>query len=272
MFIEEKLLLIDADSIYFRAAYVAYDKKKDKLNKTWKRDIKKVIDGTMRSIQGEFASTFMKVAVKGPNNFRSELYKSYKKNRPSQPEAMKTALYFGHEYMKEKYGAVESEGMEADDYVSIWAYEARAMEIPYVVVGIDKDLLQIPGDHYNFAKSVHIHMDNNAADRHLMLQCLTGDSTDNIPGIKGIGPKKAEKILHGVPPYRRWARVQAAWRKHKSGSPELSRRLLRMLTSWEEYEDIRNLLTSKTSVRKQDVLEREEEKDNGVSRVSERDT
>ena len=67
-----------------------------------------------------------------------------------------------------------------------------------------------------------------------MIQCLTGDNIDNIPGIKGIGPKKAEKILAGVPKYRRWNRVKAAWRQHKAGNPSLSRALLEMLTSFDE--------------------------------------
>ena len=94
-----------------------------------------------------------------------------------------------------------------------------------------------------------------------MLQCLTGDGTDNIPGIKGIGPKKAEAILFGVPMERRWNRIRAAWRHHKTGNPELSYNLLRMLTSWEEYENIKDRITSQTTVSQQDVLEGQKVKD-----------
>ena len=42
--------------------------------------------------------------------------------------------------------------MEADDLVSIWAYEAIDNNEEYVICGIDKDLLQIPGQHYNYGK------------------------------------------------------------------------------------------------------------------------
>ena len=114
--------------------------------------MRKIIDQTMRSIQSEFSSSILKAAIKGRDNFRKDIYSKYKANRPDLHEHMKTALTYGHNHMKDKYDAVESEGMEADDLVSIWAHEARAMELPYVVVGIDKDLLQIPGEHYNFAK------------------------------------------------------------------------------------------------------------------------
>ncbi|MDD9816698.1 MAG: hypothetical protein OXU61_00955, partial [Gammaproteobacteria bacterium] len=108
-----------------------------------------------------------------------------------------------------------------------------------VIAGIDKDLKQIPGNHYNFNKQLHEFVDDDNANLNLMLQCLTGDTSDNIPGIKGIGPAKAGKILAGVPMARRWSRVRAAWRRHGAGDPTLSHRLLSMLKSWDELEEIR---------------------------------
>ena len=70
--------------------------------------------------------------------------------------------------------------------------------------------MQIPGDHYNFVKKTHQFIDDDEAHLKLMLQCLTGDGTDNIPGIKGVGAKTAEKILKGIPMERRWNRVRAS--------------------------------------------------------------
>ena len=259
------LALIDADSIYFRAAYVT---KKN-------NEIRKVIDDTMRSIDRNVSSIlfdnidFM-VAVKGFGNFRKDLYPDYKKNRKELDAEMKTALKYGHEYMIEKYNAVMSDGMEADDLVSIWAYEAREAEQDYIIVGIDKDLRQIPGNHYNFKKEEHDFVDDNTAHLNLMLQCLTGDSTDNIPGIKGIGPKKAATILNGVPMARRWDRIRAAWRTKSAGKPDVSHDLLRMLTSWEDFDDIKRKIAGETPVSKQDVLS-EQEQDSGVSGLPEPD-
>ena len=101
-------------------------------------------------------------------------------------------------------------------------------------------------------------MEQEGGHRNLRRQWLTGDTADNIPGIKGIGPKKADKILNGIPSSRQWSRVRAAWRGHNAGDPTTSRRLLELLTSWEEYETIRSKAEGESVQRKQDVLSGEE--------------
>jgi len=202
--------------------------------------------------------------VKGHGNFRKELYENYKGNRKNQPPEIKEALTYGHNYMVDKYNAVMANDMEADDLVSIWASECRDDARDYVVVGIDKDLLQIPGWHLNFIKMEEQYVDEDFANLKLMLQCLTGDTSDNIPGIRGIGPKKAERILHGVPMSRRWNRVRAAWRQHKAGDPVLSWRLLKMLETWDEYDTIRSELESKTLKRKRHDREEQDLQDSSL--------
>ena len=256
---EPTTLLIDSDSIYFRICCVA--KKQS--------EIRKGIDFTMRQIQRDNETDRMLVAIKGRGNFRTDIFPKYKANRPSLDDDMRKALTYGHEYMVDRWNAVMADGMEADDLVSIWAAECWDVNTDYCVVGIDKDLLQIPGNHYNFNKRTHVHVTPDDGDYNLMVQCLTGDSTDNIPGLKGIGPVKAKKLLAGVPMSRRWNRVRAAWRAKGAGSPVLSRRLLEMLTSWSEYDSLRNQIESETSISKPNVLEGKESKDESVSSVSE---
>ena len=245
------LTLIDADSIYFRQACVTKNKK----------DLRTGIDHVMNQIKRDCLSDQLMVAVKGHGNFRKDLFPKYKANRKPQPDDMKEALTYAHDYMCKKWDAVMADGMEADDLVAIWAYEAREAETAYVIAGIDKDLLQIPGEHYNFVKKTHQFIDDDEAHLKLMLQCMTGDGTDNIPGIKGVGPKTAEKLLKGIPMERRWNRVRAAWRGHKAGNPNLSYDLLRMLTSWKEYEDIKDRIAGQTTVSQQDVLAGQEKQD-----------
>ena len=235
--------LIDADSIYFRTCCVTKNKK----------DIRKNIDHAMTQIRRECMTDDMFVAVKGHGNFRKDLYPKYKANRPALAPDLKEALEYGHEYIIHKHNAVMANGMEADDLVSIWAYECMSNDTDYTIVGIDKDLLQIPGNHYNFVKQTHTTVDVDTADYNLMLQCLVGDSSDNIPGIKGVGPKKAAGILHGVPMQRRWNRVKAAYRMHNTTGADLSRTLLTMLRSFEEYETVRDKIENKTHQRQQDV-------------------
>ena len=235
MFTEDAIILCDADSLYFRPAAAI---SKDGLKRNWKKDIRLAINHTVDKIKRECMSDNILHAVKGEGNFRKDLCKDYKANRKELDDDLKTALNYGHEYMREHHNAEQANGMEADDLVSIWAYEAMDANQDYYIAGIDKDLLQIPGDHYNFVKSVHERIDPDTAHYNLMLQCLTGDTADNIQGIRGIGPKKAQGILSGVPTNRQWSRVRAAWRANKAGDPTLTRSLLRMLTSRKEYEDI----------------------------------
>jgi len=244
----QDIALIDADSIYFRIACVTTNKK----------EIRKAINYTMNEIKRNCGVNNYLCAVKGRGNFRNEIYPEYKAHRKELDPKIKEALNYGHQYMVDYHGAIMADGMEADDLVSIWAGEQRDYDMEPVIVGIDKDLLQIPGWHYNFVKKTEpFHVNSDTANLKLMLQCLTGDSADNIPGIRGIGPKKAERILHGVPMSRRWNRVRAAWRQHKAGDPDLSKRLLTMLTSWEEYDLIKYKLTSETSVSQRNVSEKQ---------------
>ena len=60
-----------------------------------------------------------------------------------------------------------------------------------------RSLLMVPGNHYNFVKDEFYYITEEQGLRNFYMQCLIGDRADNIKGIPGIGPKKAEKILEG---------------------------------------------------------------------------
>jgi hypothetical protein len=78
---------------------------------------------------------------------------------------------------------------EADDRVS------REILAGHVGASNDKDLDNTPGWHYNFIKKERYYVSENEAARNFYRQTLMGDVVDNIPGLKGIGPAKAEAIL-----------------------------------------------------------------------------
>jgi len=66
-------------------------------------------------------------------------------------------------------------------------------------MSIDKDLDMISGLHYNWTKNKEPYeISESQAIRSFYIQLLTGDRVDNIQGIRGIGNKKAHKILHGI--------------------------------------------------------------------------
>ena len=66
-----------------------------------------------------------------------------------------------------------------------------------VIATIDKDLDNTPGWHYNWNKGEMYWVSEGEATKKFYTQLLTGDKVDNIQGIPGIGPKKAEKVLEG---------------------------------------------------------------------------
>ena len=84
--------------------------------------------------------------------------------------------------------------IEADDLLGIMLTNGR-VENP-ILCSIDKDLLGIPGWHYNWNKdSWPTYVSQEEADHNWLVQLLTGDATDGIRGIEGIGPVKANKLI-----------------------------------------------------------------------------
>tara|TARA_R110000823_G_scaffold54623_6_gene133995 strand:- start:695 stop:1531 length:837 start_codon:yes stop_codon:yes gene_type:complete len=265
-------MFVDADSIFFKVAYSAKNDKELRVNyDTFCRRMELEVTNKLVNPFDNKQLLAPIYAVKGNDNYRKKLSSDYKSTRPDLDQEIKDKLNFLHAHAMNK-GAVASTGMEADDLVSIWAYEAREKEEQYVICGIDKDLLQIPGNHYNYGKDTWTFIDDLTGNYNLMLQCLTGDNSDNIKGIKGIGPKKAAKILEGIDtPADRWERVIKEWEDNNlpRHELELSKKLLTMLTSWKDYENIRTHLQSKATLRKPHDPQKQDVKTESVSGLSE---
>jgi hypothetical protein len=130
----------------------------------------------------------------GYQNFRTTVAKTkpYKGTRtqekPKHLELLRTYLNTAWNFSIEQY-------QEADDALGIAAYSLDPEE--YVICTTDKDLNMIRGWHYNFRKNEKFWIDEDETLYNFYTQVLTGDRTDNVPGLKGVGPKKAEKILKG---------------------------------------------------------------------------
>lgn len=132
--------------------------------------------------------------LSGERNFRYDLFPDYKANRinmvkPIHYQAVRSEIA--------RYGGVDiTDGIEADDAVCIGAWDCINNDIPYIVASPDKDLLQIPGVHYRMNEEAPVELDSWEADFNFYSQLLTGDTSDNIPGIKGLGPVKAAALLN----------------------------------------------------------------------------
>jgi hypothetical protein len=127
----------------------------------------------------------------GSNNFRNAIAKTqpYKGQRKSDKPVHYDAI---RNYLVTSWGAKVETEQEADDAIGI-----RATELgdDCVICTIDKDLDNIPGHHFNFVKNERYYVTVEAALRNFYRQILTGDRIDNVQGIRGIGPVKADRIL-----------------------------------------------------------------------------
>lgn len=139
-------------------------------------------------IQGSRCDRF-KVVLSGEDNFRERIatIQKYKGNRDGSEKPAHWKML--REWLIDKPYTIVSEDEEADDVLS------KAMMDGHVGCTIDKDLDNTPGFHYNFNKKTLYTITEAEGMRNFYTQMLTGDKADNIPGIKGIGPKKAEKLL-----------------------------------------------------------------------------
>jgi hypothetical protein len=139
----------------------------------------------------------IEVWLSGKRNFRYGVYPEYKANRigayrPKWEKAVK-------DYLTNKWQANWTDGIEADDMAGIRLIQLGDNGI---LAHIDKDINQITGWHYNWPLSrkgevirpgKRYYVTPEEGDRWFWMQLLMGDTTDNIPGVNGIGPKKAEK-------------------------------------------------------------------------------
>jgi len=142
------------------------------------------------------------------DNYRTVFWDSYKANRKGKPRPK--MLGMAREMVEHRATVVTRDSLEADDLVGIGMSSG-------LMVGVsqDKDLMTVPGWFWNPDKMCFPKLiSQEEADRAFFKQWLTGDSTDNIPGIPGIGPKKAEKILEDTPLENMAAVVLQAYASH----------------------------------------------------------
>ena len=141
-------------------------------------------------------------------SFRSQIYGEYKANRKPTPDELRSQIPLIVEILNALGFVIFSEeGFEADDIINTLAKFADKSGISAKIVSADKDLMQLVNDNIrmlsptNTSKFVEIAREQViekfgvAPDKIHDLLALMGDSSDNIPGLAGVGPKSAVKIL-----------------------------------------------------------------------------
>ncbi|MEK6198343.1 MAG: DNA polymerase I [Desulfobacterales bacterium] len=155
----------------------------------------------------EKSPEFLAVAfdAKGPN-FRHAMYSDYKANRPPMPDDLAVQIpYIKRIVEAHNILTMEEQGVEADDLIASAARQLVAAGHKVIVVSGDKDLLQLVGDNIIVWEPMKdVVMDSEGVkkkynvypDMLLDFFALMGDKSDNIPGVPGIGPKSAEKLIN----------------------------------------------------------------------------
>ena len=180
------LAALDGDILAYRAAHWADVEGIDELEDRLHHDIKEWTPEGVSKVVICFSCPRHK-------NYRRDFWPEYKAHRDKlhTPDALDYAL----EIVYSSDSSVKClDRLEADDLMGMIASSDKG-----VAVTIDKDLRSVPGWHWNPDKEEGpVYVSEEEADRFFYTQWMTGDSTDNIPGLWRVGPKKAEKLLNNT--------------------------------------------------------------------------
>lgn len=139
--------------------------------------------------------------------FRESIYPDYKGNRPSAPEEFKLQLPIAIEWLQKLgYKAMSIDGFEADDIIASMVKKAKNEGLKVRIVTHDKDLYQLiddgkvivwdPTKKKMVDTAACIEKFGVSPEDFIDYQALVGDSVDNVPGVRGIGPVSAQKLIN----------------------------------------------------------------------------
>ncbi|MBI5185246.1 MAG: DNA polymerase I [Nitrospinae bacterium] len=199
-----KIFLIDGSSYIFRAFYAIRtslaNSKGTPTNAVYgfARMLLKVI----RDEQPDYLAV---VFDSGGKTTRHGYYPEYKANRAAMPEELAPQIPYIHELVKSfNIGVVCLEGVEADDIIGTLAVKSRQEGFDVTIVSGDKDMMQLVGDGVTMLDTMKDKRIGPAEvkeklgvgpEKVIDLMGLMGDSSDNIPGVPGIGPKTALELV-----------------------------------------------------------------------------
>ena len=138
-------------------------------------------------------------------SFRNEIYPEYKAHRPPPPEDLVPQFPLVRDATRAfNVPCVEMEGFEADDLIATYADLAVAAGYEVVIVSSDKDLMQMVGERVSMRDPMKqtvireeqvVEKFGVGPDKVIDVQALAGDSSDNVPGVPGIGVKTAAELI-----------------------------------------------------------------------------
>ncbi|MCK4595366.1 DNA polymerase I, partial [candidate division WOR-3 bacterium] len=200
-----RIFLIDGSSLAYRGHF-AFIRNPLRNSKGENTSAVFAFTNSIMKLLSEKKPEYILVAFDAPGpKHRHEKYEQYKAQRPKMPPELRQQIPI----IKELLSAIgiryyEETGLEADDIIGTFTKRGTEKGFEVTIFSDDKDFVQLLDDNVNILKprDFKIYYKGNAKDwigvipEHVVdFLALTGDSIDNIPGIKGIGPKTAAALL-----------------------------------------------------------------------------
>src|SRR6266571_2427393 len=204
----DHVFLVDGSGYIFRAyhALPPLNRKSDGLQVNAVLGFCNMLWKLLRDMKPEEKPTHLAVIFdKSEHTFRNEFYPAYKAHRPDAPDDLVPQFKYIREAVRAfDIPCLEQAGFEADDLIATYAREACEAGATTTIVSSDKDLMQLVGDSvvmYDTMKDRRIGREEVlerfgvGPEKVIEVQALIGDSTDNVPGVPGIGVKTAAQLI-----------------------------------------------------------------------------
>jgi DNA polymerase-1 len=204
----DHVFLVDGSSYIFRAyhALPPLNRKSDGLQVNAVLGFCNMLWKLMRDMKPEEKPTHLAVVFdKSEKTFRTDMYPDYKAHRPDPPDDLRPQFPLIREAVRAfDLPCLEQAGFEADDLIATYVRQACELGATATIVASDKDLMQLVTDcvvMYDTMKDRRIGIPEVVEkfgvppDKVIEVQALIGDSTDNVPGVPGIGVKTAAQLI-----------------------------------------------------------------------------
>jgi DNA polymerase I len=204
----DHVFLVDGSSYIFRAyhALPPLNRKSDGLQVNAVLGFCNMLWKLLRDMKPEERPTHLAVVFdKSEKTFRTEMYADYKANRTEPPDDLRPQFPLIRAAVRAfELPCLEQIGFEADDLIATYVRQACEAGASATIVASDKDLMQLVNDcvvMYDTMKDRRIGIPEVIEkfgvppDKMIEVQALIGDSTDNVPGVPGIGVKTAAQLI-----------------------------------------------------------------------------
>jgi DNA polymerase I len=204
----DHVFLVDGSSYIFRAyhALPPLNRKSDGLQVNAVLGFCNMLWKLLRDMKPEERPTHLAVVFdKSEKTFRTEMYPAYKAHRPDPPDDLRPQFAFIRKAVHAfDLPCLEQAGFEADDLIATYVREAVEAGASATIVSSDKDLMQLVNDGVvmydtmkdrRIGRAEVIEKFGVPPEKVIEVQSLIGDSTDNVPGVPGIGVKTAAQLI-----------------------------------------------------------------------------